>query len=138
MCRSISCNDVALCPLPSAFSRVHGDIPHAEQYGVTNLHSLPAGASLARTRGSLGLCQGNGVPNMAFEAVKLNRKERRDAEPKPAVPVCPICEGRMEVVYARNNQNVSVCTDCHSGLTVPGSAWDIVRIKHEAKWMPKP
>jgi hypothetical protein len=24
----------------------------------------------------------------------------------------------MEVVYARNNQQVSVCTDCHSGITI--------------------
>src|SRR5688572_32472539 len=76
---------------------------------------------------------------MALEAIKPNRDDdRRSAEPQPAVTACPICGGGMEVVYARNNQNVSVCTDCHSGLTVPGSAWEIVRIKREAKWMPKP
>ena len=44
----------------------------------------------------------------------------------------------MEVVYARNKQQVSVCTDCHSGITIPAAAWDIVRIKRESKWMPKP
>lgn len=43
----------------------------------------------------------------------------------------------MEVVYNRNNQQVVVCTDCHAGLTVPGTAWDIVRIKREANGMPK-
>ena len=49
----------------------------------------------------------------------------------------------MEVVYQRNNQQVTVCKDCHSGLTIPASAWDVVRIKREAKlkreakWMPK-
>ena len=75
---------------------------------------------------------------MALEAVKLKRGERRDPEPRPALSECPVSDGKMEVVYARNNQNVSVCTDCHSGLTVPGSAWDIVRIKREAKWMPEP
>lgn len=53
------------------------------------------------------------------------------------VPACPICGGRMETVYQRNNQNVCVCTDCHTGVTVPGTAWDIARIKREAKWMPK-
>ena len=42
------------------------------------------------------------------------------------------------MVYARHNQQVCVCKDCHSGLTVPGTAWDIVRIKRESKWMPKP
>jgi uncharacterized protein YbbK (DUF523 family) len=49
-----------------------------------------------------------------------------------------MCSGRMEVVYQRNNQQVTVCEDCHSGLTVPASAWDVVRIKRETKWMPKP
>lgn len=44
----------------------------------------------------------------------------------------------MEVVYSRNNQQVSVCTDCHSGITVPGTAWDVVRIKREAKQLPEP
>jgi hypothetical protein len=48
-----------------------------------------------------------------------------------------MCGGGMEVVYQRNNQQVTVCKDCHSGLTVPASAWDVVRIKHETKWMPK-
>ena len=43
----------------------------------------------------------------------------------------------MEVVYARNNQQVTVCTDCHSGLTIPSTAWDVVGIKRESKWMPK-
>ena len=65
-------------------------------------------------------------------------EERRDTEPKPALANCPICDGKMEVVYSRNNQQVTVCTDCHSGLTVPAGAWDIVRIKRESKWMPKP
>lgn len=64
--------------------------------------------------------------------------ERRDTEVKPVPANCPICDGEMEVVYARNNQQVTVCRDCHSGLTVPERAWDIVRIKRESKWMPKP
>ena len=64
--------------------------------------------------------------------------ERRESDPKPALSACPICDGTMEVVYARNNQQVCVCKDCHSGLTVPASAWEIVRVKREAKWMPKP
>jgi hypothetical protein len=43
----------------------------------------------------------------------------------------------MELVYDRHHQKVVVCVDCQSGLTVPGSAWEIARIKREAKWMPK-
>jgi hypothetical protein len=64
-------------------------------------------------------------------------QERRD-QTRPALAACPICDGKMEVVYARHNQQVTVCTDCHSGLTVPSSAWSIVRIKRESRWMPKP
>ena len=46
-------------------------------------------------------------------------------------PICPICEGAMELVYDRLNQRVSVCTDCHSGITVPSSAWEVVKLKRE-------
>ncbi|HUQ86579.1 MAG TPA: hypothetical protein VM096_03410 [Vicinamibacterales bacterium] len=54
------------------------------------------------------------------------------------IRTCPVCDGQMEVVYSRNNQQVVVCTDCHSGLTVPTAAWEVVRIKKQAKWMPNP
>ena len=66
-----------------------------------------------------------------------HREERRATDPRPAIATCPICDGQMEVVYARHNQQVCVCKDCHSGLTVPATAWDIVRIKRQTKWMPK-
>jgi len=106
---------------------------------VADLHSTVAGGICGAPMGHRRRPLGNDPPNMALEAIKPNRDDdRRSAEPQPAVTACPICGGGMEVVYARNNQNVSVCTDCHSGLTVPGSAWEIVRIKREAKWMPKP
>jgi hypothetical protein len=52
----------------------------------------------------------------------------------PACPDCPICGGTLEVVYNRFNQRVSVCQDCHSGLTVPYSAWEVLRLKREKKW----
>lgn len=70
---------------------------------------------------------------MGAESGKPPLRERRQETPKPAVAQCPICSGRMEVVYHRHNQHVCVCVDCHTGLTVPGSAWEIVRIKREAK-----
>lgn len=54
-----------------------------------------------------------------------------DANP---CPVCPICEGSMEVVYDRFNQRVVVCLDCHSGLTIPATALEIVRLKRENKF----
>lgn len=75
---------------------------------------------------------------MALPLPNSRPEDERRQEVVPPISTCPICDGKMEVVYSRNNQQVCVCTDCHSGITVPGSAWEIVRIKREAKWMPKP
>jgi hypothetical protein len=58
-------------------------------------------------------------------------------ELKPTCPDCPICGGTLEIVYNRFNQQVSVCKDCHSGLTVPSSAWEVLRLKREKKWQVK-
>ena len=80
----------------------------------------------------------NDIPNMALKAAMPDPGERREQHVKPAISTCPVCAGRMEVVYFRNNQQVSVCTDCHSGLTIPSVAWEIVRIKRDPKRMPKP
>jgi ssDNA-binding Zn-finger/Zn-ribbon topoisomerase 1 len=61
--------------------------------------------------------------------------DERRQEILPILSACPICDGTMEIVYTRNNQQVIVCTDCHSGLTVPSSAWDVARAK---KRLPNP
>ncbi len=76
---------------------------------------------------------------MALHKVNpLNQPEEdRRRESVPALQSCPICDGTMEVVYERHNQQVIVCKDCLSGLTVPTTAWEVVRIKKQAKWMPK-
>ena len=52
----------------------------------------------------------------------------------PACADCPICGGTLEVVYNRFNQQVSVCKDCQTGLTVPSSAWEVLRLKRQKKW----
>jgi hypothetical protein len=57
-------------------------------------------------------------------------------DPCDVLRQCPICGGLMETVYKRNRQTVCVCVDCRSGLTVPDTAWDVARVKREAKWMP--
>ena len=46
---------------------------------------------------------------------------------------CPVCEGKMELVYDRPSQKVFVCADCHSGLTIPAGAWQIRESKHPPK-----
>ena len=43
-----------------------------------------------------------------------------------SVATCPICEGKMNIVYERNNQTVSVCASCHTDVTAFG-AWTIAR-----------
>ena len=35
----------------------------------------------------------------------------------------------MELVYNRHSQTVSVCIDCHVGLTIPATAWEVARRK---------
>ena len=52
------------------------------------------------------------------------------------IPACPICEGRMVVVYDRYHQTVVVCVDCHSGLTITASAADVIKRKREGTWTP--
>lgn len=37
----------------------------------------------------------------------------------------------MEVVYDRFSQQVCVCVECHTGLSIPLSAWDIRKKKRE-------
>ena len=72
---------------------------------------------------------------MALRAVHPlgdGHEDERREETTPAIRSCPVCEGEMELVYSRNAQQVVVCTDCHSGLTVPAGAWNIARIKREA------
>jgi len=73
---------------------------------------------------------------MALHAVS-KPEEDPDEDREPSV-VCPICRGQMDTVYDRHHQRVVVCVDCQSGLTVPSTAWDIARIKREARWMPEP
>lgn len=68
----------------------------------------------------------------------LLRSRMEDPEGKrQVVSICPVCAGRMDVVYDRPHQKVVVCVDCQSGLTVPTAAWHIARIKRDSKWMPK-
>jgi hypothetical protein len=62
-----------------------------------------------------------------------SRAVTNDPEPSPQIPACPICEGQMDTVYDRYHQKVAVCSDCHAGLTVPGSAWEVARIKRDVK-----
>ena len=69
---------------------------------------------------------------MALQAVNPQSGDE-SPEPCEVIKTCPVCEGRMELVYDRYHQKVCVCVDCHSGLTVPASAWVVARIKQQVK-----
>ena len=55
----------------------------------------------------------------------------------PSCPKCPVCAGAMELVYDRFNQQVCVCTECHTGLTIPHSAWEVRRRKRDGSETPE-
>jgi uncharacterized protein YbaR (Trm112 family) len=55
--------------------------------------------------------------------------------PEPSeIPACPVCGGRLDLVYDRLKQKVYVCVDCHAGITIPDSAWEIVHKKRKHEW----
>lgn len=49
------------------------------------------------------------------------------------IPACPVCAGKLEVVYHRYEQHVGVCIDCHTSLTIPAKAWGIAENKRQLK-----
>jgi len=69
---------------------------------------------------------------MATRAAKIF-KDNRQADAPAGLPDCSICQGKMVLAYDRYQQKVCVCTDCHTSLTIPGSAWDIASQKREAR-----
>ena len=64
---------------------------------------------------------------MALHAVDPN--DPFTPGPCEVVHSCPICEGEMEAVYSRAHQKVCVCTECHTSITVPATAWQVRREK---------
>ena len=42
-----------------------------------------------------------------------------------AIPTCPLCGGKMEMVYDRPSTKVCGCVECHTAVTVPARAWDV-------------
>jgi hypothetical protein len=69
---------------------------------------------------------------MAFH--DLNPNDLKPTGKDDVIEVCPICGGKMEVVYDRVQSKVCVCVDCHSGIAVPASALRIARAKREGRF----
>jgi hypothetical protein len=66
---------------------------------------------------------------MVFPGTPLNLDD--------VISTCPVCGGKMEIVYDRHHQTVCVCADCHSGISVPWTAWQVAKAKRDAKWPTK-
>lgn len=62
--------------------------------------------------------------------------DQSEPEALDALAVCPVCGGKLELVYDRRHITASVCIDCHTGITVPTDAWDVARVKRTMKWPP--
>lgn len=60
--------------------------------------------------------------------------EPLELEPMDAVAICPVCGGKMELVYDRRHITASVCIDCHTGITVPTDAWVVAKVKRSLRW----
>lgn len=53
--------------------------------------------------------------------------------PPRHTPPCPICNGALECVYNRFGENVFVCVECHTGMTVPKKAWAVAAVKQSQR-----
>lgn len=56
--------------------------------------------------------------------------EFRGSDPLKKVPPCPVCGAAVECVYSRFGEDVYVCVECHTGITVPRRAWYVARVKN--------
>lgn len=63
--------------------------------------------------------------------------ESPDSGPSRTLPPCPTCGGAFESVYSRFGENVYVCIECHTGITVPRKAWGVATLKN-ARRIDKP
>jgi ribosomal protein L37AE/L43A len=68
---------------------------------------------------------------MGLPSINPGPPNRPDPEAHQLAPTCPVCAGKMDTVYSRAHTKVWVCVDCHSGLSVPTTAYDVARIKVE-------
>lgn len=41
-----------------------------------------------------------------------------------ALPTCPLCGSRMDIVYDQPAMKVCMCEACHTGIHVPIKAWE--------------
>jgi hypothetical protein len=70
-------------------------------------------------------------PPLQFPGTPLSGQE-----PADTVNVCPVCGGKLDVVYERHHMTASVCEDCHTGISIPTSAWTVAKDKRNLKWRP--
>ena len=69
---------------------------------------------------------------MATRAVSEPNDES-PGQAHPKIPRCAICEGNMVLAYDRYRQKMCVCVDCHTSMTIPGSAWEVAARKRASR-----
>ena len=69
---------------------------------------------------------------MATRAVNFPGDEP-PGETQPKIPRCAVCDGTMVLAYDRYRQKMCVCVDCHTSMTIPGSAWEVAKQKRATR-----
>lgn len=69
---------------------------------------------------------------MASRGSNSPEEEAQEETPRK-IPPCSICEGTMVLAYDRHGQKMCVCLDCHTSMTIPGSAWEVARAKRRSR-----
>jgi ssDNA-binding Zn-finger/Zn-ribbon topoisomerase 1 len=62
----------------------------------------------------------------------MNRDHDDPQDPWESISACPVCGGPLDTVYQRQHQKVCACIDCHTGITIPSTAWEVARAKRAA------
>lgn len=63
----------------------------------------------------------------------VNEPHKEPQEQRDPIPSCPVCDGRMVRAYDRYRQQVCVCTDCNTSISIPASAWRVASAKRAAR-----
>jgi ribosomal protein L37AE/L43A len=52
---------------------------------------------------------------------------------RKTISSCPVCDGAMVLAYDRYQQQVRVCADCNTSVSIPASAWKVAGAKGAAR-----
>ena len=122
-----------LHPLSERASRKPGTI-HLEELGLKIARAGYTGP--LKNKGAATLAAGKLVGGRA--AIPKVFKTCGGDMSDPAIdelhfPLYPVQCGELELADERSHPPFAVCIDRHGGVTIPGSAWSVAKIKREGK-----